>query len=261
MRILIRTSKWAIWARRFGSLAVPMTVLPVLMHREGLISSADFQIVETAAIAVALLALVLSVGAFVRLWVTGDRGWARATLGLLFSLVCLAPLAVVLWMASRYPDVGDVTTDFQRPPGLVSQVVTQPLTGEEQQAIATAFPNARSRSYPVEALQMYDLLTELVTAQGWEIRAGREPQTSLSEGQINAVATTLFGWRDEIAIRIEGDAQGSDVVMRSVALHQGHDLGSNGRRIEQFLVQLDDQITRLLRTAPATPDPPETEEP
>jgi hypothetical protein len=34
MRILIRTSKWAIWARRFGSLALPLAAIPVLMHRE-----------------------------------------------------------------------------------------------------------------------------------------------------------------------------------------------------------------------------------
>ena len=46
MRILIRTSKWAIWARRFGSFAVPLTVIPVFMHREQMIASSDFVIIE-----------------------------------------------------------------------------------------------------------------------------------------------------------------------------------------------------------------------
>ena len=78
MRILIRTSKWAIWARRFGSLAVPLTVVPVLLHREQFMSSADFAIVESVAAGVAALALILALSAYVRLWITGDRGWGIA---------------------------------------------------------------------------------------------------------------------------------------------------------------------------------------
>ena len=59
MRILIRTSKWAIWSRRFGSLALPLMVLPVFLHRERLISSTDFFVVEAVAMLVAALALGL----------------------------------------------------------------------------------------------------------------------------------------------------------------------------------------------------------
>lgn len=260
MRILIRTSKWAIWARRVGSLALPLTVLPVFMHRERLISSSDFHVVEAIGMGIAALALVLAIGAFVRLWVTGDQGWSKATLGLLFSLLCLVPLAFVLWQAVRYPAVSDVTTDFERPPGLVSQVVTRPLTAAERQAVEAAFPNARTRSYPVEASQMHALIAQLVDARGWEPRARREPQTPLAEGQINAVATTLLGWRDEVAIRVQGNAQGSVVAMRSAALHSAHDLGSNGRRIEDFLVALDERITLLLREAPTAPPAAATED-
>src|SRR5688572_14563286 len=97
MRILIRTSKWAIWARRFGSLALPLAVVPVFMHRERMITSDDFHVIELVAMGVAALALVLALGAFVRLWVTGDHGWGKAVTGLIFSLICLAP-AVFLFM-------------------------------------------------------------------------------------------------------------------------------------------------------------------
>jgi hypothetical protein len=260
MRILIRTSKWAIWSRRFGSLAVPLMVLPVFLHRERLISSTDFFVVEAVAMGVALLALVLAISAFARLWVTGDQGWGKATLGMLFSLICLVPFSIIVWQALRYPAVSDVTTDFQRPPGLVSQVQARALQPEERQAVEQAFPNARTRTYPVEASQIYAVLLPLVEDRDWEVRARREPQTPLAEGQINAVATTLLGWRDEVAIRIQGTPQGSVISMRSAALHGGHDMGSNGRRIEEFLAALDERITTLLRetpTAPATPVEPE----
>src|SRR6218665_2474858 len=118
MRILIRTSKWAIWARRFGSVGVPLAAIPIFLHRERFISSADFHVIELIAMGVALLALLLALGAFARLWVTGDQGWARATTGLFFALICLAPLGFVASLALRYPAVPDVSTDFADPPGL-----------------------------------------------------------------------------------------------------------------------------------------------
>lgn len=259
MRILIRTSKSAIWSRRFGSLALPLMVLPVLLHRERLISSADFMIVEAVAMAVAALALVLAVTAFARLWVTGDQGWGKATLGLLFSLICLVPLAVYVWQASNYPAATDITTDFARPPGLVSQGPAQPSAAIDRAAVESAFPNARTRTYPVEASRLFALLNQLVQDRDWEVRTRREPLTPLAEGQINAIATTLLGWRDEVAIRIEGTPEGSVVAMRSAALHGGHDLGSNGRRIEAFLAALDERITTLLRETPTAQ--PAVEEP
>ena len=253
MRILIRTSKWAIWARRFGSLALPLAVIPVFMHRERMITSSEFHLIEAIAMGVAGLALFLALGAFARLWVTGDQGWGKATMGLFFSLICLGPLALILVLAIRYPAVTDVTTDFTRPPGLVSQVATRPWTAQARQAVEAAFPNARTRTYPIEAPQIYALAVQLVETKGWEPRARREPQNPLAEGQINAVATTLLGWRDEVAIRVTGNTQGAVVAMRSTALHGIHDLGENGRRIEDFLAALDNQITLLMRDAPIAP--------
>jgi hypothetical protein len=260
MRILVRTSKWAIWSRRLGSLALPLAVIPIFMHRERLISSDDFGTVEIIAMSVAALALFLALGAFVRLWITGDQGWGKAVIGLFLSLICLAPLAVVGWLMTRYPPVADISTDYTRPPGLVSQsqVPYPDLAG--QAAVIAAFPNARDRSYPIEAAQMYGLVAALADARGWEPRARREPQTPLAEGQINGIATTLVGWRDEVAVRIQGTAQGSVVAMRSTALHGFHDLGENGRRVEEFLLALDQRVTEILRnvapTAPVVEDEP-----
>ena len=261
MRILIRTSKWAIWARRFGSLALPLAIIPVLLHREKMVSTNDFQIIEIVAIAVALLALFLALGAFARLWVTGDQGWGKAVVGFVLSLVCLAPVAFLMFEAVRYPPVSDVTTDFARPPGLVSQVVSSPPTAEQRAAIELAFPNARDRTYPIEASQMYALISSLAEQRGWEQRARREPQTPLAEGQLNSVSMTLLGWRDEVAVRVQGDPQGSIVSMRSASLHAGPDFGENGRRIEEFLVALDERVTLMLRDAPLTPSEPEPDEP
>jgi hypothetical protein len=257
MRILIRTSKWAIWARRFGSLALPLAIVPVFMHRERMILSSDFHVIEFVAIGVAALGLILALGAFIRLWITGDLGWGKAVTGLLLSLIVLAPAGFLLSQAMRYPAISDVTTDFARPPGLVSQTPAPPTTSASRPVIEATFPNARNRSYPIEAGQMFGLVSTLVETRGWEQRARREPQTPLAEGQINSIATTLLGWRDEVVIRVSGSAAGSTIAMRSAALHAGPDFGENGRRIEEFLAALDQRVTEMLRNAPLAPAEPE----
>jgi hypothetical protein len=253
MRILIRTSKWAIWARRFGSLAVPLTVVPVLLHREQLISSTDFAVVESVAAGVAALALILGLSAYARLWVTGDRGWGKATWGLCFAIACLLPFGYLGFQALRYPLVNEVATDFADPLPLSSSLRVVPTGAALQQLIATTFPNARTRTYPIDATQMFATVEDLVEQRGWEVRTRRAPPTALDSGQLNAISVSLFGWRDEVAIRVEGTASGSTVDMRSVPLSGFHDFGENGRRVEEFLLALDARITLLLRDAPAAP--------
>lgn len=250
MRILIRTSKWAIWSRRFGSLALPLTIVPVLLHREQFVTSADFTIMEAVAAGIATLALIAAVGAFGRLWITGDRGWGKAISGLLLALVCLAPFAYLAYAAARYPTVAEVSTDYSSPLPLVSGLRVTPTSLALQERILETFPNATRRSYPVEATEMFEVVADLVEARGWQVRTRRAPPTALETGQLNVIATTLFGWRDEVAIRVNGTVQGSTIDMRSVPLASLHDFGESGRRIEEFLLALDQQITLLMRNAP-----------
>jgi hypothetical protein len=253
MRILIRTSKWAIWARRFGSLAVPLTVVPVLLHREQLISSMDFAVVESVAAGVAALALILALSAYARLWITGDQGWSKASWGLFFAVICLLPFGYLGLQAVRYPLVNEVATNFADPLPLSSSIRVVPTGTALQGQIATIFPNVRTRTYPIDATQMFATIEDLVEQRGWEVRTRRAPPTGLDSGQLNAISVSLFGWRDEVAIRVNGTPSGSTVDMRSVPLSGFHDFGENGHRIEEFLLALDEKITLLLRDAPQAP--------
>ena len=130
MRILVRTSRWAIWAQRLGSLAVPLAIIPVLMHRANAIGADTFEVIELVAIGVALLAIFASVAAFSRIWVTGDHGWGRAVVGLLCGLVCLVPLGVWSVDFFRYPSVDDVSSDTANPPQLVSDLKSPSVSAD-----------------------------------------------------------------------------------------------------------------------------------
>jgi hypothetical protein len=254
MRILVRTSKWAVWARRFGALALPLAAIPVLLHRGHLITSENFIAVETAAMALAAAAVAMALIAFVRLWFTGDQGWSRATVAFVFGVLCLLPAAYFAWQAASIPASPDVSTDFAESPLLVSFVESRFIGPEERARIEAAYPNARSRTYPIEAPQMFEVVGRLVEDQDWDVRARRAPIGPLDTGQLNAVVTTLLGFSQEVALRVTGGADGATVDMRSASLSTFPDFGENGQRVEAFLLELDNQVTLMLRNAPAQPE-------
>ncbi len=253
MRILVRTSKWAVWARRFGALALPLAAIPVVLHRAHLLTSENFVVVEGAAMALAAIAVVASLIAFARLWVTGDRGWARAGVAFAFGALCLLPGAFFAWLALSNPSSPDVSTDFANPPQLVSFVEARFVGPDERRRIEAAYPNARSRNYPIEAPQMFTLVETQLDTFGWDVRARRAPLSAVGEGQLNGVVTTLLGFRQEVAVRITGSTDGTTIAMRSASLSSFPDFGENGQRVERFLLELDNQVTLLLRNAPSQP--------
>ncbi len=263
MRIKVRTSKWAIWARRLGSIAVPLLVLPVLMHRERYIESAVFQVLIVLAGAVAALAVLTALVALVRLWFTGDQGWGRALGGLFLGLVCLIPFAYYGALAMRYPAITDIATAPRSDLPLIFEPDTAAMpialtpSPDEQKRF---FPNAEPRGYPLDVIQLYALVDRLVRANGWDIRRTIEPLNVLSQARINARVTTLPGWQEEVVLIVRPTAQGGRVDMRSASIGAPLDFGSNGNRIGEFLSALDNEVTVLLRDNPAITEPAPEEE-
>lgn len=252
MRILIRTSGWAIWARRLGSFGLPLTLVPILMHRAGAIDSTAFEAIEGLAVLVAVLALLCGLSAFVRIWFTGDLGWGLALTGLVLGLVCLAPAFYLAYAYRAWPMANDVTTDTAQPPALVSAGIAAPLLPDHPERLAAAFPGMRDRTYPVGARRVFDLVDQLVADRGWEVLLRHVPQMDEPDGEINAIAVTLFGFRDEVAIRLAAKPDGSTTVsMRSVSLAALNEPGANAQRIQDFLGNLDDRITQLQKDHPA----------
>ena len=263
MRILIKTSKTAIWARRLGSLALPLLVLPVIMHRERLLDSAAFLVVILFAGLVAALTVLVSLIALVRLWYTGDQGWSRSLSGLALGLLCLAPFLYYGSLALTYPPVTDIATVTRSDlplvfePDTASMPPPSTLSAEEQ---ARFFPNATTRTYPLDIIQLFALVDRLVQAQGWDVRQRREPIDPGEIGRINARIVTVPGWREEAVLRVTSTPEGSAVDMRSASIGALHDFGSNGNRIGDFLVALDTEVMAFLRDNPNVNNAPVVED-
>jgi len=245
-------------ARRLGSVAVPLVVISVLLHHLRLITSDLFLVAAIAAGIVALLAVVVSVIALVRLWQSGDQGWGRALIGLFFGTVSLLPYAWYGNLALTYPAVTDIATTDRGlmplvfDPGMQAMPPPRLLSTEE---MARTFPNVETRTYPLGALPTFGVVEALVAERGWAVRLVQPPGTDIAPGRLNARIVTLPGWREEAVIRVSGGATESVVDMRSASLNALHDFGSNGNRIEEFLAALDDAVTTLLRDNPNANQP------
>lgn len=247
MRILIRTSRWAIWARRLGSFALPLAVIPVVLHRQQVVTTEAFNTMELVAFIVAALALLASLVALVRLWISGDRGWDRAFGGLALALLCLAPFIYGLQLASHYPRVSDVATENGASLSFVNPLPAQTIAASRDQ-VESAFPNAHARSYELDLDRLYKLVRKQVADWDWTVLSENQPGAAGSSAGINAIAPTWLGWRDEVAIRLSATAGGADIEMRSASLAPSlTDLGANGRRIEDFLLAIDNAVTIEMR--------------
>lgn len=252
MRILIRTSKWAIAARRIGTLAVPLVIMAVALHHLRLLNGSVFLVAILAAGVVAALAVMVAVIALVRLWYSGDRGWDLALSGLVLGAICLAPYGYYGNLALRYPAVTDMatTTRFSLPltfdPSMTDMPAPKMLGPVE---MAKIFPNVEARTYPLDVATTFALVQRIVADNGWAVTLLREPYETGS-ARINAQIVTLPGWREEIVVGVAPDPEGVRVDMRSASLSAPHDFGANGRHIESFLAELDEAVTVLLRDSP-----------
>lgn len=251
MRILIRTSRWAIWARRLGGFALPLAIISVFLHRSKAIDTDTFHITFGLAVVCGLLAFFMGLVAFFRLWGSGDKGWRRATAGVLFGAFFVGLTIYAVLQGTQYPQTVDVWTDRVDPPELVMVAREMPTGSADFDTIAQAFPNAVNRTYQLESSELFGLIEELIADLEWDVRVKRLPDALGRPGQINASVTTLFGWQDEVSIRLTVQQNRTIVAMRSASMYGLHDLGVNGKRIESFLLNLDRKISEIIRDRPA----------
>jgi uncharacterized protein (DUF1499 family) len=73
-----------------------------------------------------------------------------------------------------------------------------------------------------------------VRSLGWEVVA-----TAPADGRIEATDTTLlFGFKDDVVIRVRPDGAGSRVDIRSVSRVGRSDFGVNAKRVRKFQAAL-----------------------
>ena len=197
-----------------------------------------FQFMFTATF-VAAAVLVLGIAVLVFALRAGRSAAALPIgIGIAASVVTLGIMGFQYRLATTVPPIHDVSTDRNDPPQFAVLVDARgehanPLEYSEATAEhqAAAYPHIRTARTDLDPAASFAKALTVAEDLGWEI-ANADRSASL----IEATATTFwFGFKDDVAIRIRADNDGSRVDLRSTSRVGLSDLGANAERIAAFL--------------------------
>jgi uncharacterized protein (DUF1499 family) len=183
-----------------------------------------------AGAAIAVLALLLG----------GARG--RAAVALVVALVALTGPLLFSRKVKTVPMIHDISTDTDDPPAFVAVLsrragAANPPEYDGAEVAAkqrAAYPDIQPIRLDDAPARAFERALAAARTMDWEIVAS-EP----AEGRIEATATTRwFGFKDDIAIRVRPEGQGSRVDVRSKSRVGRSDLGANAARIRAFRQKL-----------------------
>lgn len=243
-----RPSRLAAWSSACASLSVPVLIITAIGHRGRLLDTPATYGAMALGFSLAGLAVITAMAAFTVIWQDGRRGTGRAMRGLVIGLIVLAFPGFAAWKLMTEPQLTDVTTSFDDPPRFVRVLADHEpgdmpgrLPGEaEAELQRRAHPDIVSRFYPVSPARVFEEASGIVARYGWEVLNARPPGERIDSGRIEAVATTMvFGFRQDVVVRMAPEDEGTLVDMRSAARTGAHDLGANAERIRAFLTDLD----------------------
>ena len=261
-------SRLAVWARRVAVFSVPVVLLAIVIVRGGLLEIVPALATFGGALALAAVAILLALGAFVVIWQEGLRGAGHAVLAFLIGSAILAYPAYLAVRAYRLPAINDVTTDPADPPRFeaiarlrsrdANPIIYAGLRAAELQR--AAYPDIEPLLLNVSPQQAYETALAIITRRKWRIVDSRPPQPGRRDGLIEAVARTpIMGFRDDVVVRVRPAPGGARVDARSASRYGRSDLGANARRIRALLEDIDDaagaEEEKPKKAAPPAPPP------
>jgi uncharacterized protein (DUF1499 family) len=241
-------SRPAKWSPTVASFALVVTVMAVLLIRFGRVDyTAGFVVLGTG-LALALLSIVLSGMAFIRIWQEGRRGFGSAVRGALIAVLILAYPSWFAVKALTLPPINDVSTDTENPPTFSrSRAALDARGGRVPPEVPAADRELQREAYvqiapitldlpPEEA---FEIVRKAAENRGWQIIEAVKPGGRLGLGRLDAVDRTfLLRLPDDITIRLRPRADGTRIDIRSASRTGAHDLGQNAARIRAFLDEL-----------------------
>ncbi|MDO8875582.1 MAG: DUF1499 domain-containing protein [Pseudolabrys sp.] len=197
---------------------------------------------EWAAYVAALGLVVSAIGAVLSRPGTRRRGFLLSVIGIVASLPVVVMAMQWEYAARTYPSINDISTDTEDPPVFWDMPNPTLYPGAAAAALQrAAYPDLAPLNLGVAPDRAYALAKALTKDKGWEIVAD-EPK----EGRIEAVdRSLLYGFRDEIVIRIAASGGGARVDLRSRSRIGRIDRGVNARRIRGFLSALKESAGKI----------------
>ena len=226
-------------------LAVLLVGIGVVGAHLGLVPPMTGFLAFLLSFAIAILALLFGLIGLLRTSAPERRpGRPKAVAGLVLGLLIAVPVGFTMWrwMSMPYPEINDITTDYENPPAFVKP---PELSADSMKYDPTKFKQAQKDGYakldPLRLDEKPDDAFAKVSAAahtmpGWVI-VYIDPATRTVEG---VETSYLFRFRDDFVIQVRPgpDANSSLVEMRSRSRDGTGDFGMNYKRIKAFFAML-----------------------
>ncbi len=245
-------STLATWSRHIALFALVATVLSIVIARFGILEIRPALMMFFGALACAALSILLALAGFAAIWRSGARGLGRIALALLIDVVILVYPAYLAAQYRLLPPIHDITTDAIDPPKFEALAILRAGQGANGAAYAGLYSAELQReAYPaIEPVTVetspqvaYDTVLALINRRRWRVVNNRPPRPPNREGQIEAVARTLFmGFRDDVAVRVTPDGDGARIDLRSASRYFKHDLGANAARLASLIEDINNAV-------------------
>jgi uncharacterized protein (DUF1499 family) len=244
-------SRAALWSRKLAWFALAVTGVAVAFMRFQLVDLLPGFVSLAAGLSLALIAVLLALAAFVRIWMEGRRGVGAAVKGMFLALLILAWPGWHGVRALTLPALNDISTDIEEPPAFSRSRAALEVRGGHVPADPPpasrllqreAYPQIAPLTVDVTPEEAFELVRRAAANRGWQIIEAIRPGGRVGLGRLEAVDRTfLLRLPDDVTVRIRPRADGSRVDVRSASRLGRHDLGQNARRIRAFL----DEVSNL----------------
>ncbi len=224
-----------------------LIVLAVAAARLELMPAAPALLVTAGLTGIMVVLAAFAVVVAVMRWFQG-QGIGAGCIGtfVLGLLPAVVMLVVVGFEGFQAPPINDISTDTHNPPSFELAAEDRGPGDNPAEHRGEAVFEIQRQYYPeigplftpMPPDQAMAAAERVIRDLGWEI-LGVDDQGR----KLEAVARTgLFGFRDDIVIRITADGDGSRVDIRSASrLGQG-DLGANAQRVQRLLETFADEM-------------------
>ncbi len=253
MRYYLHQSSKALWSQRTALAFFLLFAITFGLHRFGMIQTPVAMKLFGVAIAGALLAVALGVVSLVTIWRDGHTGAGRAVSGVMLATLMLA---LPLWSLPNLlalPRIHEVTTDVDRPPAFQKLAMLRTGEGVNPVAYQKAESPLQMKAYPdIKPLPVnrpmadtYSAVRDAVKNLDWKVVAEQPPGDGRS-GTIEAVDRSLiFGFTDDVVIRVSGAGREARVDVRSSSRHGQHDLGRNAERVRELFSEVKTRLAEV----------------
>jgi hypothetical protein len=261
-------SRLAIWSRRVALFSLVATLIGVIIVRSGALEVVPAVSTLAGALALAVVAILLALGAGIMIWKDGLGGLRQAVSAVFIGLALIAYPAYLGLRAHQLPAIYDVTTDPIDPPQFDAIARLRPrdanpityqglYAAELQHAAYSDIEAEQTTATPQEA---FDAAMKVITKRRWRVVNARPPAQGLPptrvsnprspqdlsarDGVIEAVARSLIlGFREDVVVRIRATNDGTRIDARSASRYGRNDLGSNATRVRSLMSDIDDVLS------------------